>query len=313
MGSTFRRFRVNNLNIRDEGITMTSQREGEMRDSWFVRKFWWLYALVIGFMLFGVLQLAYAQTPCTASSTTACFDASVKQGASPLATSLAWSAPGASSCTAGGGGAAWSGSVPTSGTRNLSGITIDMNLTLSCPIPGKATLTWTAPTTNTDGTAIANLAGYTVLYGVSPTTLVSTVQINSAGTTTHTVDNLAAGNWSFAVRARNAAGAESANSNVVSKAIAGSTFSSAVAIDVTQQPSPPTSLTVTEPTAMEIRPNSTGALVASRIGLVPLGTRCYDDKRTVSGVAYNGVPIELVDFVNWPTASVLREAWARCG
>lgn len=47
-----------------EETTMTEQH-----DSWFVRKFWWLYALLLGVMLFGCLQLAYAQEARTATIT----------------------------------------------------------------------------------------------------------------------------------------------------------------------------------------------------------------------------------------------------
>jgi hypothetical protein len=32
---------------------------------------------------------------------------------------------------------------------------------------GRATLSWTAPTENTDGTTLANLAGYRIRYGTS--------------------------------------------------------------------------------------------------------------------------------------------------
>lgn len=271
-------------------------------------------ALAIIGILCVLVSSAHAQTTCTPTSVPGCFDATVKQGPSPLATQLVWSAPGASTCTAGGAGnvAAWSGTVPTSGTRNLTGIAIDMALTLSCPVPGKATLEWERPTTNTDGTALTNLAGYTILYGTTATTLVSTVQVNSASVTAYTVDNLAAGTWHFGLRSRSTSGAESANSNTVSKAIAGSNFAATVAIDVTQTPSPPTLLSVTETTAMEIRPNSTGALIASRVGLVPLGTRCYSEAKTAAGVTYNGVPVELVDLINWPSTASFKEAWARC-
>jgi hypothetical protein len=250
---------------------------------------------------------AHAQTAPT-------FDCTTKSGPAPLATTCTWNVPGATACTAGGAGnvASWSGSVPTSGTRNLSGIAVDMTLTLACTGPGKATLQWTPPTTNTDGSGLTNLAGYTALYGVSPTALVSTVQINSPSANTYTIENLAAGNWSFSVRARSSGGTESANSNVVSKAVVGTTYAGSVAIDVTQVPSAPTNLTVTEPTAHEIRPNSTGTLIASRVGLVAVGTRCYPEPRVAAGVTYHGVPIELVDMVNWPVSSNLREAWAKC-
>src|SRR5581483_2849230 len=42
---------------------------------------------------------------------------------------------------------------------------------------GSATVKWTAPTLNTDGSALTNLAGYYVKYGTSPTSLTGSVQI----------------------------------------------------------------------------------------------------------------------------------------
>jgi hypothetical protein len=54
---------VKNLNINDE------ESEMEVQHTWFVRKFWWLYALLIGVMLFGVVQLTYAQAARTATIT----------------------------------------------------------------------------------------------------------------------------------------------------------------------------------------------------------------------------------------------------
>lgn len=279
-----------------------------------------LLAILIGsalLLLAGVLWItdAFAQTPCTATSTTACFDASVKSGPAPLASTLVWSVPGASACTAGGAGnvPAWTGSVPTSGTRNLTSIGVDFTLTLTCTGPGKTKLDWIAPTTNADGTALTDLAGYTILWGASAATLTNTAALNVPAATTYTILNLTPGSYAFAVRAKNAAGAESVNSNVITKAVAGLSYAGSVSIDVSSVPSPPTSLSVTETTAFEIRPSSTGVLIASRIGLVPVGTRCYADERKVGTATYNGVPIELVDFVNWPAASVLREAFARCG
>lgn len=271
----------------------------------------WLW--LIG-MVFVLISLLWFGT--THAQTTPTFTCTKTTGESPLATTCNWSVPGASSCTAAGAGA-WSGSVPISGSRSFSGVTVKMTLTLSCvapSTPGKAVLTWTHDLKNTDGTSTL-LAGFTVLYGVTATQLTQTVQVNDAAARTFTVDNLATGTWFFAVKARSTTGAESANSNVASKAVTATPGAAlpvlSVTLDPIATPSAPV-LTVSDPTAMEIRPNSTGTLTAARIGLVPVGTRCYQDSRTASGVTYNGVPIELVDFVNWPTASVLREAWAKC-
>lgn len=84
---------------------------------------------------------------------------------------------------------------------------------------GAATLSWTPPTQNTDGTSLTNLAGYRLSYGTSATALTSTIQIANPGTSSYIVSNLAPGTHYFAVRAYNSAGVESSNSNVVSKVI----------------------------------------------------------------------------------------------
>lgn len=84
---------------------------------------------------------------------------------------------------------------------------------------GTAKLDWTAPTTNTEGSAITNLAGYRIVYGTSAAALTQTVQVAGATVSTYTVNGLASGTWHFAVRAYNSAGAESVNSNTLSKVV----------------------------------------------------------------------------------------------
>jgi Fibronectin type III domain len=87
------------------------------------------------------------------------------------------------------------------------------------PSSKSATLSWDAPTTNTNGTALTNLAGYRIYYGSSPKELSQSVTINTTGTQTYVIDDLAPGTWYFAVMALTSAGAESALSNVVDKTI----------------------------------------------------------------------------------------------
>jgi hypothetical protein len=84
---------------------------------------------------------------------------------------------------------------------------------------GSATLSWTPPTANTDGSSLTNLAGYRVVYGRSSSTLDQTVQIANAGISTYTVTGLTSGTWYFAVKAYNSSGAESAVSNGGQKTI----------------------------------------------------------------------------------------------
>jgi hypothetical protein len=84
---------------------------------------------------------------------------------------------------------------------------------------GTATLTWAAPTQNTDGTPITNLSGYVVSYGNSQGALSQTVSITSPATLTYTVKNLGTGTWYFAVSSTESDGTTSALSSIVSKTI----------------------------------------------------------------------------------------------
>jgi|ERR1700733_1428181 len=84
---------------------------------------------------------------------------------------------------------------------------------------GQATLSWTAPDENTDGTPLTNLAGYRIYYGTVADVLDQVIDIPSVGITTYVVENLNAGTYFFSIRAYNSAGAESALSNVVSDTI----------------------------------------------------------------------------------------------
>lgn len=84
---------------------------------------------------------------------------------------------------------------------------------------GSLTLNWTAPTTNTDGTPLVDLAGYTILYGMSPTALTQSAKIANPGITTYVVSNLAPGTWYFALSAFNTAGASSTASTPASAVV----------------------------------------------------------------------------------------------
>ena len=85
--------------------------------------------------------------------------------------------------------------------------------------PGSATLSWEAPTTNTDGAALTDLAGYRIYYGSSARHLDHTVNINTIGLQTYVIEGLEPGNWYFAVMALAVNGAESGLSDMVLKTI----------------------------------------------------------------------------------------------
>lgn len=84
---------------------------------------------------------------------------------------------------------------------------------------GSATLSWTPPTQNTDGSALTNLAGYRIHYGTNSSALSQTVQIANPGLASFVVENLAPAKWYFAVKAYNSGGVESSLSNLASKTI----------------------------------------------------------------------------------------------
>jgi hypothetical protein len=81
------------------------------------------------------------------------------------------------------------------------------------------TLSWTAPTENSDGTTLLDLAGFTIVYGPSSTTLHQSVRIENPGLDRYVLDQLPAGTYYFGVKAFTAAGVESSVSNVVSKVV----------------------------------------------------------------------------------------------
>jgi len=103
----------------------------------------------------------------------------------------------------------------TKDTASLQPFTI----TVTAPANGSATLSWTPPTQNDDGSTLSDLAGYRIQYGTSSGALTQTIQVANPTVATYVVNGLASGTWFFAVRAYNAAGAESANSNIASKTI----------------------------------------------------------------------------------------------
>src|SRR6202049_2872733 len=89
----------------------------------------------------------------------------------------------------------------------------------SASAPGTVTLTWIAPTGNTNGTPLTDLAGYHIHYGTSQDNLTKVIDLAGTGTTEYEVSGLAPGTYYFAVSAYTAMGTESAQSDVGNKTI----------------------------------------------------------------------------------------------
>jgi hypothetical protein len=74
---------------------------------------------------------------------------------------------------------------------------------------GAVTLDWTPPSSNTDGSALSNLAGFRIAYGRSPQQLDQSVSVNNPSISSYVVENLASATWYFTVSSLNSAGVES--------------------------------------------------------------------------------------------------------
>jgi hypothetical protein len=83
---------------------------------------------------------------------------------------------------------------------------------------GSLTLSWDAPTQNTDGSPLMGLEGYRIYYGATPQ-VTNVVDVNNPGLTTYVIENLTAGTYYFAVTAYNSAGVESSLSSEVSTTV----------------------------------------------------------------------------------------------
>jgi Putative Ig domain len=81
------------------------------------------------------------------------------------------------------------------------------------------TLSWTAPTKNTDGSTLTDLAGYWVHYGTSAGSYTRSVQLPSKSLTSVVIEDLTPARWYFAVKAYNSSGVESVFSGSVNKLI----------------------------------------------------------------------------------------------
>jgi hypothetical protein len=117
---------------------------------------------------------------------------------------------------------------PSTATASSSGSTTTpaAGTTVASTTPGKptittgvATLDWMPPTENSDGSALTNLAGYTVYYGTSPNSLTQSVKVTNPGLTAYTVTNLPSGTWYFAVTSYSSTGVESTRSGTISTTI----------------------------------------------------------------------------------------------
>jgi hypothetical protein len=93
------------------------------------------------------------------------------------------------------------------------------DLAVQAVATGSATLSWTPPTTNTDGSQLGDLAGYKIYWGTSQGSYPNSATVKNSGVATYVVTDLLPGTWYFVVTSFNADGVESAQSNVGSQTV----------------------------------------------------------------------------------------------
>ena len=92
----------------------------------------------------------------------------------------------------------------------------DSSATAPGTATGKATLSWSVPTQNDDGSPLTDLAGYRIHYGTTAADLVQRVEISNPATTSAEIPDLSPGSWYFAMTTLSAAGVESRQTGMVS-------------------------------------------------------------------------------------------------
>jgi hypothetical protein len=185
------------------------------------------------------------------------------------------------------------------------------------------TVTCGAPTTHTDGTPITGAITYTLYGGLQGA---AKLKRDTQSVCRFTRTNVDPGTVEYYVTAT-VDGLESAPSMTVQKVISppaasdrdgdGVPDASDACPDVKgtlangcipTPPSPPVNVVVSDTVAYEWRP---GTSTMARVGLVPLGTPCGPELKTVATLKYCRLPIGSVDKINWPTNLKLAEVWVR--
>lgn len=98
------------------------------------------------------------------------------------------------------GGSTSSGSTPSTGSTSI-------------------TLNWEAPTENSNGSALTNLAGYKIHYGTASKDYTEVVAVSNPSLNRYVIDSLQSGTWYFAITAYNSAGVESPMSGEVATTV----------------------------------------------------------------------------------------------
>jgi hypothetical protein len=107
----------------------------------------------------------------------------------------------------------------TGASISWSGATFTLGTPAGTTPPGIASVSWTAPAQNTDGSPLTDLAGFIVRYGTDAAALSSLISVISPNATGAQIENLGPGNWYFEVAAITTANVVGLYSPTVSETI----------------------------------------------------------------------------------------------
>ncbi len=93
------------------------------------------------------------------------------------------------------------------------------SITVSQTAEGVVTLSWVAPTQNSDGSPLMDLAGYKIYYRKNSGRYDQEIQIDNPSITTYVVEQLSPATYYFAATAFNSSGVESAYSAEVARTV----------------------------------------------------------------------------------------------
>jgi hypothetical protein len=111
-------------------------------------------------------------------------------------------------------------SVADTAPASGSGSATDPGSTTSVAPPATSstaslTFNWVAPTQNSNGSPLTNLAGYKIHYGTSSQDYTEVVALNNPSLDRYVLDSLPKGTYYFAITAYNSAGVESSLSGEI--------------------------------------------------------------------------------------------------
>ena len=156
--------------------------------------------------LYGVLSIACILAGCSGDGSTASTPTS--QSAPAVVAASAASAPRTKPLS--------NSALQTSGAAATSVTAAPLAAASSS---GNASVSWAAPTENTDSSALVNLGGYVIYYGTASKNYTSTITLTNPGLTLYVIENLPAGTYYFAMTAKTTSGVESSLSAEASTTI----------------------------------------------------------------------------------------------